>query len=136
MTALSNIPQQAVLPLGAYDREQLERDARRADQRLLMADFDGAGDKSAVLDRIARRFALPEHFGRNLDALYDCITDLEPVDDTEQPGFVVILQDLPDTASFDAEQRGALLDVFRDAADYFFDHNIAFRVFYSVAGRA
>ena len=90
MTALSNIPQQAVLPLGAYDREQLERDARRADQRLLMADFDGAGDKSAVLDRIARRFALPEHFGRNLDALYDCITDLEPVADTEQPGFVVM----------------------------------------------
>ena len=135
MTALSNIPQQAVLPLGAYDREQLERDAQRADQRLLRADFHGTADKGAVLERIAQGFSLPDHFGRNLDALYDCITDLEPAPDTDQPGFVVILQDLPDSASFDAEQRTALLDVFRDAADYFFDHNVAFRVFYSVASR-
>jgi len=136
MSALSNIPHQAVLPLGAYDREQLERDARRSDQRLLHADFAGTADKGAVLDCIARGFELPDYFGRNLDALYDCITDLKPTADADQPGFVVILKDLPDNASFDAQQRAALLDVFRDAADFFFDHDIAFRVFYSVAGRA
>lgn len=33
-------------------------------------------DKLAVLDAIAAALAFPEWFGRNLDALYDCLTDL------------------------------------------------------------
>ena len=33
------------------------------------------------------------------------------------------------------DERDVLLDVFRDAADFFFDHQTAFRVFYSVRGR-
>lgn len=36
----------------------------------------GLSDKLAVLDAIAAEFAFPETFGRNLDALYDCLTDL------------------------------------------------------------
>ena len=33
-----------------------------------------------VHDRFAQALALPEWYGRNLDALYDCLTDLgEPV---------------------------------------------------------
>lgn len=134
MGALSNIPPHAVLPLGAYDRESLKRAAERADQRLLVADLSGAGDRDSVMAAIAEAFALPAHFGRNLDALYDCVTDLEPLAEAEQPGFLVILQDIPDTEAFDRERRNALLDVFRDAADFFYDRDIAFRVFYSVAG--
>ncbi len=34
MSAFSNIPPQAVLPLGAYDKSELERAALRADQIL------------------------------------------------------------------------------------------------------
>ena len=56
--------------------------------------------------------------------------------DVAPPGVVVILKARPDSASVGARQRSALLGVFRDGADYFFDHDIAFRVFYSVAGRA
>ncbi|MGH3432975.1 MAG: barstar family protein [Thermocrispum sp.] len=33
-------------------------------------------DKLAVLDAIAAALQFPETFGRNLDALYDCLTDL------------------------------------------------------------
>ena len=33
---------------------------------------------------------------------------------------------------FGQTERAALLDVFRDAADYFYDEKTAFRVFYSV----
>lgn len=36
----------------------------------------GLSDKLAVLDAMAAEFAFPETFGRNLDALYDCLTDL------------------------------------------------------------
>ena len=133
MGALSNIPPHAVLPLGAYDGESMKRAAVRADQRLLAVDLAGAADREGVMSAIAEAFSLPEYFGRNLDALYDCVTDLEPLPDADQPGFLVILQNLPDTEAFGGEQRKALLDVFRDAADFFYDRDTAFRVFYSVA---
>ena len=35
----------------------------------------GAGSKAAVLTKIADVLQFPDHFGMNLDALYDCITD-------------------------------------------------------------
>ena len=134
MGTLSNIPPHAVLPLEAYDRDALARAGERADQRLLRVDCSGATDKRAVLAAIAKAFALPKHFGHNLDALYDCITDLQPAPEADQPGFVIILENLPaqGKAGFD---RDVLLDVFRDAADFFFDRGMAFRVFYSVTGR-
>ncbi|TWH01329.1 RNAse (barnase) inhibitor barstar [Nocardioides sp. J9] len=39
---------------------------------------DGAGleELPAVLDAIGRALVLPEHYGRNLDALNDCLRDL------------------------------------------------------------
>lgn len=135
MSAFSNIPPQAVLPLGAYDLEELRKSAEWADQRLLQADLASARSKSDVLDTIARAFALPKHFGRNLDALYDCVTDLKPLSEAEHPGFVVILQNLPDCDGFGADDRDGLLDVFREAADFYFDHDTAFRLFYSVDGK-
>ena len=135
MSALSNLPAQAVLPLGAYRLAELERQAAAADQRWLHADCGQATDKAGVMSALAKGFSLPAHFGANLDALYDCMTDLEPRPDARQPGLVLVVEGLPDGPGFDAAQRDALLDVFRDAADDFFDRQIAFRVFYSVRNR-
>ena len=133
MTALSNMPAQAMLPLAAYDLDELLRNAKRSSQTVLRAEFDAVDDKAGVMQRIGEGFGLPGHFGANLDALYDCMTDLKPEAGADQPGFVVILRNLPVGEHFDRDQRDALLDVFREAADFFFDHGIAFRVFYSVA---
>lgn len=135
MSAFSNTPPQAVLPLGAYDLDELRKAATRADQRVLYADLGKAHSKDEVLDTIAREFHLPKHFGRNLDALYDCVTDMKPLPEAEQPGFVVILQNVPDCKGFASDDRDGLLDVFRDAADFYFDRDTAFRVFYSVVGK-
>lgn len=132
MSALSNIPRHAVLPLGAYDKAGLERAALRADQTLLRCDCAGADSKAAVLKAMGEGFGLPGHYGVNLDALHDCLTDLKPSEDASSPGFVVLIENLPDTSLLSADDRSALLDVFRDAADFFYDENIAFRVFYSV----
>ena len=133
MSAFTNTPPQAVLPLGAYDLDELRKCAVRADQRLLDVDLSTSRTRPEVLAEIGRAFALPAHFGGNLDALYDCLTDLKPLPEAEQPGFVVILQNVPGGGALSAEDRDGLLDVFRDAADYYFDHDTAFRVFYSVA---
>jgi RNAse (barnase) inhibitor barstar len=132
MSAFSNIPPQAVLPLGAYDKSELERAALRADQILLRSDCASAQNKAAVLSKIGKDLSLPKDYGQNLDALYDCLTDLRPNRDADKPGFVVIIENLPDGGRFGQPDRSALLDVFRDAADYFYDEKTAFRVFYSV----
>ena len=133
MTAFSNIPAHAVLPLSAYQLDELCRAAQRADQRLLQVDLQRGTSKKDVLDRIAKGLHFPAHFGSNLDALYDCVTDLEPNDEARHPGIVVILQNIPESERFSAAERKDLLDVFRNAADYFYDEKTAFRVFYSVA---
>jgi hypothetical protein len=39
-------------------------------------ELDGALDKAAFMERCARALRLPQWFGRNWDALADCLTDL------------------------------------------------------------
>ena len=51
----------------------------------------------AAYDVISRELSLPEYFGRNLDALYDCLTELS------SEGTVIFV-------------NTAILDCFRDAA--------------------
>ena len=67
---------------------------------------------------------------KNLDALYDCMTDLVHKAGA-QPGFVVVLEQIPDNPRFDREAREQLLEVFRDAAEFWGERRIPFRCFYS-----
>jgi RNAse (barnase) inhibitor barstar len=131
MSALSNISAHAVLPLGAYHLDDLHKSAAQYDQVWLQCDLNGAIDKKSILEKIGTAFKLPKHFGKNLDALYDCLTELKPNLDAAKPGFVVVLQNLPESPEFGTIERDSLLDVFRDAADFFYDEKVAFRVFYS-----
>ena len=104
--------------------------AQGANQHFLYANLTAAQSKQDVLEAIAQAFTFPAHFGKNLDALYDCMTDLV-YKSGSQPGFVVVLEQLPDNPRFDREARESLLDVFRDAADFWAERKIAFRCFYS-----
>ncbi|MEX0174374.1 barstar family protein [Streptomyces sp. LMG1-1-1.1] len=46
----------------------------------VVLDLTGVTDKADLMDRCATALALPDWFGRNWDALADCLTDLtEPV---------------------------------------------------------
>ena len=99
-------------------------------QHFLYANLVNAQSKQDVLEAIADAFLFPPHFGKNLDALYDCMTDLVHKSG-QQPGFIVVLEQLPDNARFDREAREQLLDVFRDAADFWAEREIPFRCFYS-----
>ncbi|MDE2048181.1 MAG: barstar family protein, partial [Betaproteobacteria bacterium] len=87
--------------------------------------------KQEVLEAIAEQFTFPKHFGKNFDALFDCMTDLVHKSGS-QPGFIVVLEQIPAGASkFDREARETLLDVFRDTADFWAERNVQFRCFYS-----
>lgn len=119
-----------VQAIRAFRVEDLQQAAQDAGQHFLYTSLFEVESKQDVLDVIARDFLLPSHFGKNLDALYDSMTDLVHKAG-QQRGFIVVLDQLPDTPRFDREAREQLLDVFRDASDYWGDRKIPFRCFYS-----
>ena len=127
---LQTIRPNLVQAIRAYRVADLMQAASEAGQHFLYANLAQAQSKQEVLDGIAGAFTFPAHFGKNLDALYYCVTDLVHKSG-QQPGFVVVLEQLPDNARFDREAREQLLDVFRDAADYWGERRIPFRCFYS-----
>ena len=127
---LQTIRPNIVQSIRAYRVEDLMQAANSAGQHFLYASLADAQSKQDVLEGIAGAFTFPTHFGKNLDALYDCMTDLVHKSGA-QPGFVVVLEQLPDNPRFDREAREQLLDVFRDAADFWLERRIPFRCFYS-----
>ena len=127
---LQTVRPNIVQAIRAYRVEDLMQAAQEAGQHFLYANLSEAQSKQDVLDGIAQAFLFPAHFGKNLDALHDCMTDLVHKAGS-QPGFVVVLEQLPDNVRFDSEAREQLLDVFRDTADYWADRKITFRCFYS-----
>ncbi len=127
---LQTIRTNLVQAIRAYRVEDLMSAAQTAGQHFLYANLASAQSKQDVLEGIAQSFLFPAHFGKNLDALFDCMTDLVHKSGA-QPGFVVVLEQLPDNARFDREAREQLLEVFRDAAEYWGERRIPFRCFYS-----
>ena len=127
---LKGVRSNIVQSIRAFRVQDLQESATALGHHFLYANLATAQSKQDVLDLIAQQFMLPAHFGKNFDALYDCMTD--PLHKSgPQPGFVVVLEQIPANAKFDKEAREQLLDIFRDAADYWGDRKIPFRCFYS-----
>jgi RNAse (barnase) inhibitor barstar len=127
---LQTVRPNIVQAIRMYRVDDLMETAQAAGQHFLYANLVNAQSKQEVLDQIAESFLFPAHFGKNLDALYDCMTDLVNKSG-QQPGFVVVLEQLPDNPRFDREAREQLLDVFRDAADFWSERKVPFRCFFS-----
>jgi RNAse (barnase) inhibitor barstar len=129
------MPLQTVRPnivqsIRAYRAQDLMQAAAQVGQHFLYVNLSAVQSKQEVLEAIALAFQFPVQYGKNLDALYDCMTDLVNKAGP-QPGFVVVLEQLPDNPRFDREAREQLLEVFRDAAEYWGERRIPFRCFYS-----
>ena len=73
--------------------------------------IDGAAmtTRDAAHSHLALRLGLPDYYGRNLDALYDCLT--ERTADTR-----LELRHVPALEAALGDYAGALLDTLRDAA--------------------
>lgn len=127
---LDTVAPNVVQSIRAFRVLELQQEAAALGQHFLYAYCLDAVTKQQVLGKIATSFGFPKHFGKNFDALSDCLTDMI-YKAGKQPGFVIVLEQLPNTQKFDKEAREVLLDVFRDAADFWAEKKIAFRVFYS-----
>lgn len=130
MDLLKTVAPNVVQSIRAFRVPDLQAEASKLGQHFLYAYCLDASTKQQVLGKIATSFGFPKHFGKNFDGLSDCLTDLV-YQAGPQPGFVIVLEQLPNTPKFDKEAREILLDVFRDAADFWAEKKVAFRVFYS-----
>ena len=129
-TPLRNVRTNIVQSIRAYGVKELQAAADQLGHHFLYANLAKAQSKQDVLELIAAQYTLPSHFGKNFDALYDCMTDLVHKSGP-QTGFIVVLEHIPANSKFDKEAREQLLDIFRDTADYWSDRKIPFRCFYS-----
>jgi RNAse (barnase) inhibitor barstar len=127
---LQNVRPNIVQAIRAFRVDELMSSAQELGYHFLYANLSKAQSKQDVLEAIAQAFLFPAHFGKNMDALYDCLTDMVNKSGAQQ-GFIVVLEQLPDNPRFDREVREQLLDVFRDAADFWGERKIPFRCFYS-----
>jgi RNAse (barnase) inhibitor barstar len=129
---LRTVKPNIVQSIRAFRVSDLQDAATELGHHFLYANLGDAQSKQDVLDTIAQQFTFPSHFGKNFDALYDCITDSVHKSGS-QPGFILVLEHIPANLKFDKEAREQLLDIFRDAADYWADRKVPFRCFYSFA---
>jgi RNAse (barnase) inhibitor barstar len=132
MSLFRTVRPNIVQSIRAYRVQELADEANKLGQHFLFAYCGQAQSKQEVLETIATSFLFPKHFGKNYDALYDCLTDLVHKAGS-QPGFVIVLEALPIAQKLDKEGRETLLDVFREASEFWAERRVAFRVFYSFA---
>ena len=130
MSLLLTLPPNLVQSIRAFRVPELQDEAARLGQHFLYAHCKSGLTKQQVLGIIAESFLFPKPCGKNFEALRVCLTDTM-AKAGEQTGFLIVIEQLPNTQKFDREARECLLDVFRDAADFWAEKKVPFRVFYS-----
>jgi len=130
MSMLMRVPSNLVQSIRAYRVPDLQEEAVRLGHHFLYAHCANTLTKQQVCARIGENFYFPKPCSKNFDALRNCLTNTV-AEAGPQPGFLVVLEQLPNTQKFDKEARETLLDVFRDAAEFWADKKVPFRVFYS-----
>ena len=130
MSLLMRVPPNLVQAIRAYRVPELQKEAIRLGHHFLYAHCASALTKQQVCARIGEQFYFPKQSSRNFDGLRNCLTEAIAAAGP-QPGFIVVLDQLPNTQKFDKDARETLLDVFRDAAEFWAEKKVPFRVFYS-----
>ncbi len=127
---LRAVPGNVVQSIRAFRVSDLQSEASRLGHHFLYANASQALTRQQVLAAIAESFHIPKPCAKNYDALRDCLTQ-QLHKAGHQQGFLIVLEHLPNTQKFDREARENLLDVFRDAADFWAEKRVPFRVFFS-----
>ncbi|WP_306970883.1 barstar family protein [Streptomyces afghaniensis] len=85
---------------------------------VLVLDLEGVTDKAGLMDRCARDLALPEWFGRNWDALADCLADpgLWP-EGSQERGLLVVVRGWRAYAEKRPEEWQVAEEIFAEATD-------------------
>src|SRR5215211_2420496 len=116
VTAASNRCPSGVYLIDAAERERvLRHDAFPSEFAVAVLDGNKAGTRAGFFQEIAGALHFPDYFGRNWDAVYDCLTDFNwlPAD-----GYVLVLDGFDHLAMNEPEQWGIGLKVLREACAF------------------
>jgi RNAse (barnase) inhibitor barstar len=97
------------------DPNAIEQAATTAGLTVIRIDLKRLASKAGLLQRAARAFNFPEWFGKNWDALNECLTDLSWLDGR---GWVIIFENSQDLASRKPQVFHSAVEVFQSANDY------------------
>jgi RNAse (barnase) inhibitor barstar len=106
----------------------LEPAAQAVGLRLFAIDASLVRTKAQMLGLLGRSLAFPSWYGRNWDALEDCLTDSDWVQD---PGLVIRFEGFEQYAEADPDGFGILLDIFKTSAEYWRGERKGFWVFFT-----
>ena len=108
-------------PSGVYliDAAELERvlshDAFPPEFAVAVLDGTEAGSRAGFFRELAHTLRFPDYFGRNWDAVYDCLTDLNWLPAT---GYVLVVDGFDHFAMNEPEQWAIGLKVLREACAF------------------
>ena len=91
---------------------------------VLRIDGSTVSDKEELLDTIAEGFGFPDWFGRNWDALEECLRDLEAVND----GYALLISDATSIWADHPRLSGTLVEIWLDAAADGADRGVELRL--------
>ena len=98
----------------APDPEALQKSLDNMGMTLKMLSASRANDKEKFLKLMTTTFSLPDYFGDNWDAFYDCLTDLS----LAEHGELWLIDGMEGLARHAPDEFAAAISVFSDAADY------------------
>ena len=101
----------------------LEEAARQVHSRFVPVDASQANTKAQVLGLLGRTLEFPSWFGRNWDALEDCLTDVTWIG---SHGVVIPISGFGAYAKADPDGFSILLDIFKTSAEYWRGEGRAF----------
>ena len=107
---------------------EVQEAARVAKLRVIEVDASAASTKAQVLGLLGRALEFPSWFGRNWDALEDCLTDAGWI---AHPGVMVCIEGFGAYAKADADGFAILLDIFKTSAEYWRGEGRSFWVIFA-----
>ena len=91
----------------------LQSAAKRHDYTFFHIDGKSIERKEQLLNHVATALRLPKTFGKNWDALEECLTDLEGDGD----GFVILYDHIDGMLAAHPDQFDTLVEILRDAVE-------------------
>lgn len=125
VASLSSVTDCGVYHLPSTDKDFLQSAASAAGIDFVACDFEENDDQVDALHLLAEALDLPDYFGGNLDALYDCLTDLSW---RNNPATVLMITGCDELRDAEPEGFDSLLEVFAAVVDYWRAMNTPFWV--------